>query len=256
MATHSSILAWRIPWTEEPGRLQSIGSQRVRHNWSDLAKNGSYILGWPKSLGFSITSYFMVNPMSCFGEGNGTPLEYSCLENPMDGGAWMAAVHGVVEDWTWLSDFTFSFHFHALEKEIAPHSSVLAWRICGLLSMGSLRVRHDWSDLAAAAAMSCLIRCCGFAPHLQHHLLAVPLKECVFVLVTLASPTLASTGTVAHQVPPSMGILQARILEWVAMPSSRGSSWPRNQTRVSCTAGRFFIVWATWEAHLWRRLAR
>ena len=55
----------------------------------------------------------------------------------------MAAVHGVVEDWTRLSDFTFSFHFHALEKEIAPHSSVLAWRICGLLSMGSLRVRHD-----------------------------------------------------------------------------------------------------------------
>ena len=87
--------------------------------------------------------------MSCFGEGNGTPLEYSCLENPMDGGAWMAAVHGVVEDWTRLSDFTFSFHFHALEKEMAPHSSVLAWRTSGtaepggLLSMGSLRVRHD-----------------------------------------------------------------------------------------------------------------
>ena len=73
----------------------------------------------------------------------------------MDGGAWRAAVHGVAEGWTWLSDFTFSFHFHALEKEMATHSSVLAWRIPGtgepggLPSMGSHRVGHDWSDLAA-----------------------------------------------------------------------------------------------------------
>ena len=84
-----------------------------------------------------------------FGEGNGTPLQYSCLENPMDGGAWWAAVHGVAEGWTRLSDFTFTFHFHALEKEMATHSSILAWRIPGtgepggLLSMGSHRVRHD-----------------------------------------------------------------------------------------------------------------
>ena len=80
------------------------------------------------------------------GEGNGTPLQYSCLENPMDGGAWKAAVHGVARSWTRLSDFTFAFHFHALEKEMATHSSVLAWRIPGmgvsggLLSMGSHRV--------------------------------------------------------------------------------------------------------------------
>ena len=59
-------------------------------------------------------------------EGNGTPLQYSCLENPMNRGAWKAAVHGVSEGWTWLSDFTFTFHFHALEKEMATHSSVLA----------------------------------------------------------------------------------------------------------------------------------
>ena len=65
------------------------------------------------------------------GEGNGTPLQYSCLENPMDGGAWKAAVHGVAKGWTRLSDFTFIFHFHALEKEMATHSSVLAWRIPG-----------------------------------------------------------------------------------------------------------------------------
>ena len=60
------------------------------------------------------------------GEGNGTPLQYCCLENPMDGGAWWAAVHGVAKSQTWLSDFTFTFHFHALEKEMATHSSVLA----------------------------------------------------------------------------------------------------------------------------------
>ena len=95
------------------------------------------------------------------GEGNGTPLQYSCLENPMDGGAWWAAVHGVAKSRTWLSDFTFTFHVHALEKEMATHSSVLAWRIPGtgepggLPSIGSHRVRHDWSDLAAAAAVDC-----------------------------------------------------------------------------------------------------
>ena len=61
-------------------------------------------------------------------EGNGTPLQYSCLENPMEGGPWKTAVHGVAEGRTRLSDFTFTFHFHALEKEMATHSSVLAWR--------------------------------------------------------------------------------------------------------------------------------
>ena len=82
----------------------------------------------------------------------------SCLENPMDGGAWWSAFHGVAKSRTWLCDFTFTFHFHALEKEMATRSSVLAWRIPrtgepgGLPSMGSHRVRHDWSDLAAAAA--------------------------------------------------------------------------------------------------------
>ena len=97
--------------------------------------------------------------MHLSGEGNGTPLQYSCLENPMDGGA-MAAVHGVAKSRTRLSDFTFTFHFHALEKEIATHSSVLAWRIPGtgepggLPSMRSHRIWHNWSDLAAAVHLS------------------------------------------------------------------------------------------------------
>ena len=83
------------------------------------------------------------------GEGNGTPLQYSFLENPMNGGAWWATVHGVAKSRTRLSDFPFTFHFHALEKEMATHSSVLAWRIPGtgepggLPSLGSHRVRHD-----------------------------------------------------------------------------------------------------------------
>ena len=111
---------------------------------------------------------WIVSPVNSYtevlnsGEGNGTPLQYSCLENPMDGGAWEAAVHGVAKSRTRLSNFTFTFHFHALEKEMATHSSVLAWRIPGmgepggLPPMGSHRVGHDWSDSAAAAAAAVL----------------------------------------------------------------------------------------------------
>ena len=85
-------------------------------------------------------------------------FELECSSFPMDAGAWWAAVHGVAKSRTRLSDFTYTFHFHALEKEMATHSSILVWRISataepvGLPSMASHRVRHDWSDLAAAAA--------------------------------------------------------------------------------------------------------
>ena len=71
-------------------------------------------------------SFYLPEAYNIFGEGNGTLLQYSCLENPMDGGAWRAAVHGVSEGRTRLSDFTFTFHFRALEKEMATHSRVLA----------------------------------------------------------------------------------------------------------------------------------
>ena len=108
-------------------------------------------LFWIKRLSFLLT----LAPQ--FGEGNGTPLQYSCLENPMDGGAWWAAVDGVAKSRTGLNDFTFTFYFHGLEREMANHSSVLAWRIPGMAEPGGLpslglhRVGHDWSDLAAAA---------------------------------------------------------------------------------------------------------
>ena len=118
MVPQSSVPAWRIPGTGEPGGLQSMRSRRVGHDRSDLAAAAAY----------------------CIREGNGTPLQYSCLENPMDGGAWWAAVHGIARSQTGLSDFTFTFHFHALEEEMATHSSVLAWRIPGTGEPGGCRL--------------------------------------------------------------------------------------------------------------------
>ena len=126
MAIHCNTIAWKIPWTENPGRLKSMG-----HKESDMTEQLHF--------------YFL----SSLGEGNGTPLQYFCLENPMDRGAWWAAVHGVTKSQIRLRDFTFKFHFHALEEEMATHSSVLTWRIPGtgepggLPSMGSHRVGHD-----------------------------------------------------------------------------------------------------------------
>ena len=96
----------------------------------------------------AVFSFLPLSPLHCR-EGNGTPLQYSCLENPMDGGAGWATVHGVAKSRTRLSNFTFTFHCHALDKEMATHSSVLAWRIPGtgepggLPSMGSHRVGHN-----------------------------------------------------------------------------------------------------------------
>ena len=80
------------------------------------------------------------DPMEKGGEGDGTPLQYSCLENSMDGGAWWAAVHGVGKSQTRLSNFTFTFHFHTLEKEMATHSSVPAWRIPGTENLVGFRL--------------------------------------------------------------------------------------------------------------------
>ena len=116
--------------------------------WAWLWANETSFIKPGKEQDLSCRQQF-TDPSSKQEEGNGTPLQYSCLENPMDGGAWWAAVHGVAKSRTRLSDFTFTFHFYALEKEMATHSSILAWGIpgmkepSGLLSMGSHRVRHD-----------------------------------------------------------------------------------------------------------------
>ena len=114
---------------------------------------------------FGTTNFIFLLPQIWVWRRQWHPLRYSCLKNPMDGGAWWAAVHGVAKSRTRLSDFTFTFLCRALEKEMATHSRVLAWRIPGtgepggLPSMGSHRVGHDWSDLAAAAAdLSCHTR--------------------------------------------------------------------------------------------------
>ena len=85
-----------------------------------LQENLNELFGQSNTFSFKLPQYY------CSGEGNGTPLQYSCLENPMDRGAWWAAVHGVTKSRTRLSNVTSTFHFHALEKEMATHSSVLA----------------------------------------------------------------------------------------------------------------------------------
>ena len=122
------------PW-DSPGKTTEVGCHFLKvKNESEVAQSCPTIC----------------DPVDCsIGEGNGTPLQCSCLENPMEGGAWWAAVHGVAKGRTRLRDFTFTFHFHALEKEMATHSSVLAWRIPGtgepgrLPSMGLHTVGHD-----------------------------------------------------------------------------------------------------------------
>ena len=128
---------WSFSFSISPSNEYS-GLVSFRMGWLDLLQS--------KGLSRVSTPQFKsINSQAL----NGTPLQHSCLENPMDRGAWWAAVSGVAQSWTRLSDFTFTFYFHALEKEMATHSSVLAWRIPGmgepggLPSLGSHRVGHD-----------------------------------------------------------------------------------------------------------------
>ena len=147
----SPTLAGQFFTTEPPGK------PKINEYFRQIFQKCSLSFTFPATSSSFVSFNIYLNWYYLCGEGNGTPLQYSCLENPMDGGAWWAAVHGVTKSQTQLSDFTFTSHFHALEKEMATHSSILAWRIPGtgepggLLSMGSHRVGHDWSDLAAAA---------------------------------------------------------------------------------------------------------
>ena len=140
MATHSSTLAWKIPWTEEPGRLQSMGSHRVGHDWAHMHRFLTY--------NTSHTQLIVEKAMAT----HSSTLAWRILWTEEPGGLLFIGLHRVGYNWNDLACV------HALEKEMATHSSVLAWRIpgtgepVGLPSMGSHRVGHDWSDLAAATA--------------------------------------------------------------------------------------------------------
>ena len=101
MAPHSSTLAWKIPWAEEPGRLQSMGSRRVGHDWA--------------------TSLSLL----CIGEGNDNPLQCSCLENPRDGGAWWAAVYGVAQSRTRLKWLSRGMVQHPPQTHVTSHCVLL-----------------------------------------------------------------------------------------------------------------------------------
>ena len=137
MATHSSTLAWKIPWTEKPGRLQSMGSLRVGHDWATSLSPFTF-MHWRRK--------WQPTPVFLPGESQGR-------------GAWWAAIYGVTQSRTWLKRLSSSssiciylcMYLCILEKEMATHSSILAWRIPWteepgrLQSMGSLRVGHDWA---------------------------------------------------------------------------------------------------------------
>ena len=182
----------------------------------------------------------------------------------MDGGASWAAVHGVAKSQTRLNGFTFTFHFHALEEEMATHSSVLAWRIPGkgepggLPSTGLHRVRHDWSDLAATLIPSWKWKSQKVShslwPHGLYSLWNSPGHNTGVGSLSLLQGIFPTQGSNSG-LPHCRWILyqlshkgSPRILEWVAYPFSRGSSWPRNWTRVSCIAGGFLTSWSTREA--------
>ena len=112
MAPHSSTLAWKIPWTEQPGRLQTMRSLRVGHNW--------------------VTSLWLF--ISCIGEGNGNPLQCSCLENPRDGEAWWAAVYGVAQSRTWLKQ---------LSSSSSREKTGETWLVCRLKS-NTIKIVWYW----------------------------------------------------------------------------------------------------------------
>ena len=168
MPTHSSILAWRTPQTEEPGRPQSWGckeSDMTQRLWfSPLQKN---LVNWHEHPTLDEWSVKCVHGYHYYYSlGLVLTFRYPLLlasrrdYEPEVLGRVLGAVRGVARSQTRLSDFPFTFHFHALEKEMATHSSVLAWRIPGteepggLPSMGLHRVGHDWSDLALALALN------------------------------------------------------------------------------------------------------
>ena len=142
-------------------------------------------------------------PLGCsaFREANGTPLQYSCLENPMGGGAWWAAVHGVRKSRTRLSDFTFTFHFHTLEKEMATHSSVLAWRIPGMGEAVGFRLwghtESDTTEVTQQPLQLCI--------HCQHSIISHSLYNCLIFFPSKNSEKINKEKLMKIDLGPSRG---------------------------------------------------
>ena len=210
MATHSSTLAWKIPWMKELGGLQSMGSQRVRHDWA------------------TSLSLFTL----CIGEGNGNPLQCSCLENPRDGGAWWAAVYGLARSRTqlkWLSSIIEKWwKFCSTQRYVHIHSTDEVLLYLFALLKWSLELK--------------LINFNFFYKNSSNW-------NCCCVCVTKLCPTLC--GSVDCSPPDSFahGIFQARILEWDAVSYSGGIFLTQESKPVfpmsPALAERFFTTSAT-----------
>ena len=152
MAPHSSTLAWRIPWMEEPGRLQSMGSWRVRHDWA--------------------------TSLSRIGDGNGNPLQCFCLENPRDGGAWWAAVSGVAQSQTrlkWLSSSSSSFYMYWETRK-------LVWSL--YCDIRLIAVVWNWTCDIFMVCLCIFHRCTlsGWGSSPLHNLLSVFMKKSCWIL--------------------------------------------------------------------------
>ena len=259
-------------WTGRPGVLQPMGSQRVGHDWvTELNWRKKWEDFQPKkttglnNFGEKLYQTFLKQGIR---EGNGTPLQYSCLENPMNGGAWWAVVHGVAKSQTRLSNFTFTFHFPALEKEMATHSlqcSCLenprdggAWW-AAIYGVAQSRMRLKWlSSLAAVklkrvsmntdakilnTMLKNLFQNCNKEVQKQVCFISGTAEQFNIVTVSLLTHVWLFMDPKEYSPPgPSVhGISQARILEWVAISFTRISSQPWDQTHISCIGRQIFL---------------
>ena len=215
MATHSSVLAWRIPGTGEPGGLPSTGSHRVRHDWSDLAAAAATVIKNPPASAGDVRGMGLIpdwrRPP---GEGNGNPLQCSCQENHMNRGAWWAiGSQWVGHDWSDLA-FIHSMVMWACKLLLPPrdlyfsgHSTSFSWLVAG--------------------------------PHISYKTIHQNGPQSS---VCLPSLSVMSDSLWPYELQPTRLCctwgFPGRNTEWVAI----SSSWPRNQTCVSCISFRFFTT--------------
>ena len=225
MATHSVLLAWKIPWMVEPGRLQSTGSRRVGHNWATSLS------------------------LSCTGEGNGNPFQCSHLENPRDGGAWWTAVYGVAQSRTQLKQLSSSSIKLNIEHcdPATPLPGINLNKLnTGFQTSTCTRVHSNAiseqqvilnsqldSEIAQMSSNRWKETNCGTTTITQ---------PCMYVC-SLINNSLWPPWTTAHQAPLHR-ISQARTLEWVAISSFRETFWPRDRTHISYIGRQILYHWA------------